>query len=109
MIVPVLLIVLGGIGLLIKLLAITIEGIPQKTEDVIPEVGPDNAPIYQQIDFYQSRLDMLEDLQNLVSSDLRSMTKRDSKYQAKLNKLISLDNQIHTTQNKINKLEKLLE
>lgn len=69
----------------------------------------DNEPIYQQIDFYKSRLDMLEDLQNLISDDLRNMTKRDSRYQAKLNKLISLDNQIHTTQNKIDKLEKLLE
>jgi hypothetical protein len=107
MIVPVLLIVLGGIGLLINAILATANKTVQ-TED-IPEVEPDNTPIYQQIDFYKSRLDMLEDLQNLVSNDLRNMTKRDSRYQAKLNKLISLDNQIHTTQNKIDKLEKLLE
>ena len=106
MIVPVLLIVLGGIGLLITLVSTTIGNAPQKAEDIPIE---DNTPIYQQIDFYKSRLDMLEDLQNLVSDDLRNMTKRDSRYQAKLNKLISLDNQIHTTQNKIDKLEKLLE
>lgn len=85
------------------------EWLNRPKEEYIEVEEVDNTAVYQQIDFYKSRLDMLEDLQNLVSNDLRYMNKQDRGYQAKLNKLISLDNQIHTTQLKIEKLEKLLE
>ena len=62
--------------------------------------------IEKEIEFYSSHVDMLEDLQRIIENELHTES---GNYKSNLSRLISLDKQIHTAQQKINKLTDKLE
>ena len=62
--------------------------------------------LYKELEYLTAHKAMLEDLQRLVEDDLHN-SKGNTK--ANLSRLISLDKQVHTTQQKIEKLKNDLE
>lgn len=61
--------------------------------------------LYKELEYLTAHKDMLEDLQRLIEDDLHN-SKGNTK--ANLSRLISLDKQVHTTQQKIDKIKEEL-
>lgn len=76
---------------------------------LIPDDDSDSETehkLYKELEYLTAHRDMLEDLQRLIEDDLHN-GKGNTK--ANLSRLISLDKQVHTTQQKIDKIYNELE
>jgi hypothetical protein len=62
--------------------------------------------LYKDIEFLTAHIGMLEDLQLIIEKDIHN---GNGNYKANLSRLISLDKQIHTAQQKVDKLNNKLE
>lgn len=62
--------------------------------------------LYKEIDFLTSQIGMFDELERLIEKDLHNGSGNEK---ANLSRLISIDKQIHAAQNKIDKLNNLLE
>lgn len=75
---------------------------------LIPDDDSDSETehkLYKELEYLTAHKDMLEDLQRLIEDDLHN-GKGNTK--ANLSRLISLDKQVHTTQQKIDKIKEEL-
>jgi hypothetical protein len=72
----------------------------------LEEIEQQKLKLYKEIDFLTAQIDMLEDLERLIEKDIHNGTGSEK---VNLSRLISIDKQIHTAQQKIDKLKDKLE
>lgn len=72
----------------------------------LEEIEQERLKLYKEIDFLTAQIDMLEDLERLIEKDIHTGTGSEK---VNLSRLISIDKQIHTAQQKIDKLNDKLE